>query len=94
MRNKYISRNNIGKVLPYSGIYWLFTNNSGFLDLVYVGQTVNLRERLRQHSHMYQFEFFTFEYCIASALRQKERRILEDYYLRIGHLPKFNSQLG
>ena len=93
-QNNIYPKSLLDKILSYPAIYWLFNSEDYLFKLVYIGRTINLRERLKQHSRNYPFEYFSFEYYPKKKLKETERLLLRDYFHRVGALPKFNSQIG
>lgn len=96
MKINYYPIDHINQLPPFSGIYWLFELSNRILDLVYLGKSVNIRQRLRDHSQSksHKFDFFTYEFYPERMLEQIEKEMLSDYYQRFEHLPRYNKQLG
>jgi len=96
MNTDYYSKDQLDELLPLAGIYRLFESVSGALDLVYIGKSQNIRWRLKEHSRskLLRFDFFNYELCPKWMLEQIEKERLSTYVQKLGHLPKYNKQLG
>lgn len=96
MKTSYYSIDYINHLSPFSGIYWLFESSSGILNLVYLGKSRNVRQRLKEHSQskFHKFNLFTYEFYPERILEEIEKEMLSDYVRRFGHLPRYNKQLG
>jgi excinuclease UvrABC nuclease subunit len=97
MKIDYQNVNSIDHLPAMPGIYWLFESINGLLNLVYIGKSCNLRQRLKQHYNSVngpKFNYFTYDLCPNRILEKIEKEVLLDYTIRLGSLPKYNKQLG
>lgn len=96
MKVRYLYTDYIDNLPATSGIYWLFELNKGLLNLVYLGKSRNLRQRLKQHNktNRLKFDSFAYDFYTERILEKVEKEMLSDYLQRFEHLPKYNKQLG
>lgn len=96
MQHNYYPKDQIEKVYPEPGIYKLFASNKNYLALVYVGQSLNLRKRLMEHSKtLYmEFDYFDFDFYPKDKLDEIERKELDEFKKKNAHWPKYNNQAG
>ncbi|MBI2601084.1 GIY-YIG nuclease family protein [Candidatus Daviesbacteria bacterium] len=78
MKTSYYHIDYINQLPTFSGIYWLFESSNGILNLVYLGKSRNIRQRLRDHSQSksHRFDFFTYEFYPERKLRKKCYQII------------------
>ena len=88
MQQNYYFKDQIEKVYPEPGIYKLFASNKKCLGLVYIGQSLNLRKRLMEHSRtVYMgFDYFDFDFY------PKDK--LDEFKKKNACWPKYNNQAG
>lgn len=96
MQQNYYPNDQIEKVYPEPGIYKLFASNKKCLDLVYIGQSINLRKRLMEHSKTLYMEFdcFYFDFYPKEKLDEIEREELNGFKKKNARWPKYNNQAG
>lgn len=96
MKTSYYPIDYINNLPPFSGIYWLFELRYGILNLIYLGKSRNIRQRLKEHSQSksHKFNFFAYEFYPERMLEKIEKEMLSDHIQRFDHLPRYNKQLG
>lgn len=91
---QYFSIKEINSIPPVSCVYWLFDSSQGYKEIVYIGLAKDIYRRIRDHLLDKNFDYFTFVSYPRHLLAEQERRIIKDYKLSNGRLPKYNKQLG
>ena len=93
MKRTYYPKAQIKEIFPEPGIYKLLTKE---LNIVYIGQSVNLRKRLVEHSNTTYMEFYYFDYDFfpRNKLDDVERDELGKFEEEYLCLPKYNNQRG
>ena len=96
MQQSYYPKDQIEKVYPEPGIYKLFASNKKCFGLVYIGQSLNLRKRLREHSRTVymEFNYFDFDFYPMEKLDEIERKELYEFKKKNACWPKYNNQAG
>ena len=96
MQQNYYPKEQVEKVYPEPGVYKLFASNKKCLDLVYIGQSLNLRKRLMEHSRtVYMgFDYFDFDFYPKEKLDGIERKELDGFKKKNAYWPKYNNQAG
>ena len=96
MQQNYYPKDQIEKVYPESGVYKLLVLNKNCLDLVYIGQSLNLKKRLMEHGRTFymEFNYFDFNFYPKEKLDEIERKELDEFKKKNSHWPKYNNQAG
>jgi len=96
MQQNYYPKEQIEKVYSEPGVYKLFASNKNCLGLVYIGQSLDLRKRLREHSRTVymEFNYFDFDFYPMEKLDEIERKELDEFKKKNACWPKYNNQAG
>ena len=96
MKLNYYTRDKIKDIYQDPGIYRLFLIKKDTKELVYIGQSINLRNRLMEHNKTVYMEFHYIDYnfCSRNKLDEIEKKELDQFKKINGCWPKYNNQGG
>lgn len=77
-----------------SGMYWLYKKTDYEWIVVYLGISVNVQKRLKQHLLVKDFDAFFYEIIDYQIAKKREKDLLRGYKDMTGRLPPLNKQIG